>query len=109
MNHIEQVFVNLNFVKVLKMAMVEVMHKSRTTSRMINKTMPILQELNPRVTDWRAVPPLLDIWIYYRAQIKDIILEFGIEYLSRYPRLPLGSKSPIFGDMAVRVLNSSVN
>ena len=65
MNHIEQVFVNLNLVKGLKkMKMVEVIHKGRTTSRMINKVMPILQELNQRVTTWSLVPPLLHIWIY---------------------------------------------
>ena len=64
MNRIEQVFINLNLVKGLKkMEMVEVIHKGRTTSRMINKVMPILQELNPRVTDWSMVPPLFDIWI----------------------------------------------
>jgi hypothetical protein len=80
-----------------KMKMVEVVHKGRTTSWMMNKAMPTLQELNQRVTDWRLVPPLLDIWIYNRAQNKDIILDFWIGYLPKYPRLPLGSKSPIFG------------
>ena len=47
------------------MKMVEVIHKGRTTSLMIKKAMPILQALNPRVTDWSMVPPLFDIWIYY--------------------------------------------
>ncbi len=98
MNGITQVFMNLNLVKGLKkMKMVEVIHKGRTTSRMINKAIPILQESSLRVTDWSMVPPLFDIWIYYRAQIKDKILEFGIGYLPKYPRLPLRSKSSIFG------------
>ena len=62
MNHIEQVFVELNLVKDLKrMKMVEVTHKEWTTSWMVNKAMPFLKEFNPRVTEWRAVSPLLDI------------------------------------------------
>jgi hypothetical protein len=45
------------------------------------------------------VQPLYDIWIYYRSQIKDIILEFGISYLPRHPLLPIvsASLSPIYG------------
>ncbi len=59
--------------------------------------MPILQELNPRVTDWSMVPLLYDIWIYYRSQVKEIIMVFGIGYLPRYPLLPFESTSPIYG------------
>ncbi len=77
--------------------MVEVTHKGRTTSWTVNKAIPFLKEFNQRVTEWRTVPPLLDIWIYYRARNKNIIMEFGIMYLPGYPLLPLGSKSPIFG------------
>ncbi len=69
--------------------MVEVIHKGRTTSLMINKAMPILQELNPRVTDWSMAPPLYDIWIFYRSQVKEIIMEFGIKYLPKFPWLLL--------------------
>jgi hypothetical protein len=62
MNSIKQVFVDLNLVKGLKkIKKVEVIHKGRTTCWMINKAMPILQELNQRVTDWSMVPPLYDI------------------------------------------------
>ncbi len=98
MNRIEQVFVELNLVKGLKrMKIVEVTHKERTTSWMVNKAMPLLKEFNLRVTEWRTFPPLLDIWIYYLARNKNIIMEFGIMYLPGYPRLPVGSKSTIFG------------
>jgi hypothetical protein len=31
-----------------------------------------------------------------------MILEFGIGYLPKYPRLPLGSKSPIFGILRIQ-------
>ena len=88
----------LNSVKGLeKIKMVDVIHKGGTTSQMINKAMPILQELNLRVADWSMVPPLYDIWIYYRSQVKEIIKEFGIMYLPKYPLLPHELTSPIFG------------
>ncbi len=79
------------------MKMVEVTHKGRTTRWMVNKATLFLKEFYLRVTEWQTVPPLLDIWIYYRARNKNIIMEFGIMYLPGYTRLPLGSKSPIFG------------
>ena len=100
MNRIEQLelSVEFNLTKGFKrMKMVEVTHKGRTTSWMVNKAMPFLKEFNLRVTEWRTVPPLLDIWIYYRALNKNIIMEFGIMYLPGYLLLPLGSNSPIFG------------
>ncbi len=43
------------------------------------------------------MPPPYDIWIYYRSQIKDIILEIGKWYLPRHPRLPIVSASPVYG------------
>jgi hypothetical protein len=79
MNPMQQVFVNLNLVSGLKrMKMVEVIHtgKGRTTSWMVNNSIPFLKELNPRVTDWQMIRPLLDIWIYYRARNKNMIMEF---------------------------------
>ncbi len=98
MTSIEQVFVDLKLVKRLKKTkMVEVNHKGKTTTWMLNIAMPILQELNLRVTDWSLVPPIYDIWIYYRSQIKDIILEYGLGYLPRHPLLPIVSGSPIYG------------
>ncbi len=70
MNRIKQVFVDLYLVKGLKKdKMVEIIRKGKTTSWKINKVILILQELNQRVTKWSMVPPLYDIWIYYRSQI----------------------------------------
>jgi hypothetical protein len=98
MTRIEQVFIDLNLVKGLKKnKLVEVIHKGKTTSWMTNIAMPISKEFNTRVTDLSLVPPLYDIWIYYRSQIKDIILDFGISYLPRHPWLPIMSASPIYG------------
>jgi hypothetical protein len=98
MTRIEQVFIDLNLVKSLKKnKMVEVIHKGKTTTWMTSIAKPILRELNPTIKDWSTVPPLYNIWIYYRSQIKDIILEFGISHLPRYSRLPIVSASPIYG------------
>ncbi len=53
---------DLNLVKrVKKNKMVEVIYKGKTTTWMQNIVMPILQELNPRVTDWSLVPPIYDV------------------------------------------------
>ncbi len=111
MTRIEQVSVDLNLVKSLKKnKMVEVIDKRKTTTWMTNITIPILKELNLTVKDCSLVPPLYDIWIYYRSQIKDIILEFGIGYLPRHPRLPsmsamtqhhLSMAYPVFYDVQV--------
>ncbi len=98
MTRIEQVFVDLNLVKDLKKnKMVEVIHKGKITTWRTNITISILNELNTTIKYWSTVPPLNDIWIYYRSQNKGTILEIGMMHFHRQPRLPLVSASPIYG------------
>ncbi len=81
---IEQVLFDLKLVNSLKKnKMVEFIHKGQTKTWTMNIVIPISSELDPTIKDWSTVPPLCDIWIYYRSQIKEIILEFGITHLPK--------------------------